>query len=114
MKLSLARMVRQPIAVMRHTYKVFKHVELVPMVKVGEKTSADTDNAKTGFVVIGSLAIPALAWNMIKDSCVKVDSNYINGQAMWKLPKDQAIYKKHITDDEMIALRVTQRFEEAA
>lgn len=111
MKFSVARMIRQPLSVIKAMYQVTKKVELVPMTVSVNK---DVDKAKEDdYVVVGSIAFPYATWKMIQPSLFKVDYTYKNERKYWYL-KNDSIYMTVITRDEMIAMQVAKRLDDAA
>jgi hypothetical protein len=110
MKLSLARLMRQPVATLKKMYQICKHVEFVPAVVIKDHSGpAPAD----GFVVIAGMAIPATTWALIKDTITRVDYNYRSGQRFYYIKEDQDVSTTILTADEMTAMLVAKRFEDA-
>lgn len=112
-RLTLAGFLLRPFQTFKHARKIFKSVELVPMVRVSDTTPEA--EAKVGdFIVYQNLAFPAETWKLIKPSLLKVDYTYHSGDKVWSFHRDQKIYTGVLTKDAITAMRVAKRFEEAS
>jgi hypothetical protein len=112
-KLTLARFLLRPIDTFKHTYKIFKTIELNATVHVkdGQK---EEDLPPGGYVVYSSLAFPVETWRLIKPSLIKVDYSYTTGGKMWEIKDDPHVHTNVLTKDEMTALHVAKRFKDAS
>jgi hypothetical protein len=111
-KFTLARFLLRPMAAFKRAHRIFKMIELKPVVNI-EDTSGDKVEPG-GFVVYNSVAFPAETWALIKPSLLKVDYKYTNNEKLWFIPEDQKLYTTTFTADQMTALHVAKRFERAA
>lgn len=111
MKLSLARLMRQPIGTLKRMYEICKTIELKPVVVI--KDNSDKDPGPNGYYVVGGFAYPASTWNAIKDSVIRVDYDYKNSQRHWYIKEDQDVHASTLTAEEMIAMYVARRLDES-
>lgn len=112
-KLTLARFLLRPVESFRRARKIFESVELVPMVRVSD-THKESEAGVGDFIVYQNLAFPAETWKLIKPSIMKVDYNYHAGSKVWCLHRDQKVYTSVLTKDEVTAMYVAKRFEDAS
>lgn len=112
-RFTLARFLLRPIDSFKRAYKIFNNVDIVVGVKIEDTTKVE--HTKPGdYVVYNNLAFPAETWRLIQPSLIKVDYNYSNGDRLWKFHKDKQIYTYVLTKDEVTAMHVAKRFEEAS
>lgn len=112
-KFTLARLLLRPVEAFKRAHKIFKSVELVPMVPVTDTLKPD-DTKDGDYIVMGSVAFPAETYKLIKPSLMKVDYQFNNSKKCYYIPDDQKIYTNVLTADEVTAMRVARRFEEAS
>jgi hypothetical protein len=113
-KFTLASLLLRPIRAYREAYKIFKNVELRPVVSV-QAHVIETNATNEDYFLVNGVAFPAETWKLIRPSLVKVDSKYMGlGKAQYNIADEQRITVSVITKDEMTALRVAKRFEEAS
>jgi hypothetical protein len=112
-KLTLARFVLKPIDTFKKAYKIFNSIDVVPVVRVADKLNAkDTEDGD--YVVVGGVAFPAETWKLISPSLMKVDYQYNNGSKCYYFPENQGIYTSVLTKDEITAMHVAKRFQDAS
>ena len=111
-KFTLSRFLLRPFEAFKRAHRIFKSIELHPIVHVTETGSDKV--APDGWIIYNSVAMPATTWALIKPSLVKVDYKYVGGERLFYIHQDQSIYTTGITKDDMTAMRVAQRFENAS
>lgn len=111
-KFTLSRFLLRPLAAFRRAHRIFKAIELHPVVHVTETGSDKV--GPDGWVIYNSVAFPASTWALIKPSVIAVDYKYVGGERLFFIKQDQSIYTTGVTKDDMTAMRVAQRFENAS
>lgn len=88
---------------------MLKHITMYP--RVGIKDSSDKN---TKYICIDSphMLMPRETWELIKGSCIKLNYDYKQGR-VWYIERDQSVSTSSFTEDELTALRVARRMEDA-
>lgn len=111
-KWTVLGLISRPLKAYREACKILKSIDLVPVVTIEPRRGSEVK--QDGFIMLGSIALPADVWKRIQPCLIKLDYKYVDSKKQYFIPKDQSVYTEEITKDEMTALYVARRFEDAA
>jgi len=107
MKLRLIDVMFRPIRTSRKIIKLLKDVQLEPKFAPIARPESESN-----YVVVNNpVMMPAGIYNMIKDSLIRTDTDYVGGKWLTKRHKDQEIRTTKVSFEEAVCMLVQERME---